>query len=164
ACIEAAGEHHATLGRTRALEMRRVVLLPRQVDDRADALVVAQQHGIARAVPVLAAVELDHVGVRLLLLADEHRDAQHGRRRVEPPRRGPGSGGTTRRGSAPASTAASTSSWRVSPQTFTSGRDMSSCSFAPGSGARMSVEPTSTAFAPVSSAAAACARVSIALS
>ena len=35
--------------------------------------------------------------------------------------------------SAPASTAASTSSWRVSPHTFTSGRESRSRSFAPGS-------------------------------
>ena len=50
--------------------------------------------------------------------------------------------------SAPASTAASTSSWRVSPQTLTSGRRRISRSAAPGSGARISVEPTRTAFAP----------------
>ncbi len=37
--------------------------------------------------------------------------------------------------SAPASTATSTSSWRVSPHTFTSGRESSSRSFAGGSGA-----------------------------
>ena len=60
--------------------------------------------------------------------------------------------------SAPASTAASTSSWRVRPHTFTSGRRRISRRAAPGSGARMSVEPTRTAFAPASSAAAACAR------
>ena len=48
--------------------------------------------------------------------------------------------------SAPASTAASTSSWRVRPQTLTSGRAISSASFAPGSAARISVEPTSIAF------------------
>ena len=40
--------------------------------------------------------------------------------------------------SAPASTAASTSSWRVRPQTLTSGRENSSRSFAPGSAARIS--------------------------
>ena len=66
--------------------------------------------------------------------------------------------------SAPASTATSTSSWRVRPHTLTSGRCTSSRSFAPGSAARINVEPTSTAFAPASSAAAACARVSIPLS
>ena len=66
--------------------------------------------------------------------------------------------------SAPASTAASTSSWRVRPHTLTSGRETSSRSFAPGSGARISVEPTRIAFAPASSAAAACARVSMPLS
>ncbi len=66
--------------------------------------------------------------------------------------------------SAPASTAASTSSCRVSPQTFTSGRESSSRSFAPGSGARISAVPTRIASAPASSAAAPCARVWIALS
>ena len=50
--------------------------------------------------------------------------------------------------SAPASTATATSSSRVSPQTFTSGREISSASFAPGSGARMSAVPTRIAFAP----------------
>ena len=64
--------------------------------------------------------------------------------------------------SAPASTATSTSSWRVSPHTLTSGRAINSASFAPGSGASISVEPTSIAFAPASSAAAPWARVSIA--
>ena len=63
--------------------------------------------------------------------------------------------------SAPASTATATSCSRVSPQTFTSGRLSSSRSFAPGSGARISVVPTRTASAPASSAAAPCARDSI---
>ena len=61
--------------------------------------------------------------------------------------------------SAPASTAASTSSWRVSPQTLTSGRESRSRSFAPGSAACISAVPTSTASAPASSAAAPWARV-----
>ncbi len=43
--------------------------------------------------------------------------------------------------SAPASTAASTSSCRVRPQTLTSGRERSSRELRPGSGARISVEP-----------------------
>ena len=148
--------------RAGALEMRRVVLLPRQVDDRADLLAAAQQHCVARAVAVLAAVELHEVGVGLL-------DARRRRRRRGAPCRARRARASARRGlsaarmkptrSAPASTAASTSSWRVSPHTLTSGRESSSRSFAPGSGARISVEPTSTAFAPASSAAAACARV-----
>ena len=66
--------------------------------------------------------------------------------------------------SAPASTAASTSSGRVSPQTFTSGRDTSSRSFDGGSGACISAEPTRIASAPASSAAAPCARVCTPLS
>ena len=66
--------------------------------------------------------------------------------------------------SAPASAAASTSSARVRPQTFTSGRERSSASFAAGSRARMSAEPTRIASAPASSAAAPCARDSIPLS
>ncbi len=60
-----------------------VRLLPRQVDDRADLLAAAEQDGVARAMPVLARVELHEVGVGLGRLADEHRDAQHRRRRVE---------------------------------------------------------------------------------
>ena len=59
------------------------LLGPRQVDDRPDALAASQEHRVARAVPVLALVELDDVGVGLLGLADEHRDAQHGVGRVE---------------------------------------------------------------------------------
>ena len=58
----------------RPLEVRRVVLPPGQVDHGRDALAVAEQHGVARAVAVLALVELDEVGARLLALADEHRD------------------------------------------------------------------------------------------
>jgi len=49
--------------------------------------------------------------------------------------------------SAPASAAASTSSWRVRPQTLTSGREINSRSLAAGSSARISAEPTSTALA-----------------
>ena len=64
--------------------------------------------------------------------------------------------------SAPASAAAATSSSRVRPQTLTSGRESSSRSFAPGSGACISAEPTRIASAPASSAAAPCARVWIA--
>ena len=125
----------------------------------------AAQHAVARAVAVLAL-----------------RRTGRGRRRSRAPRRrrprrgapssGASSSSSVRRGlscarmkptrSAPASTAASTSSWRVSPQTLTSGREISSASFAPGSGARISVEPTSIAFAPASSAAAPWARVAIA--
>ncbi len=66
--------------------------------------------------------------------------------------------------SAPASAAAATSSSRVRPQTFTSGLEISSASFAAGSVARMSVEPTRIASAPASSAAAPCARDAIPLS
>ena len=164
---EPAREHHASLGRAGALEVRRVVFAPRQVDDRADALAAPQQRRVARAVPVLARVELHEVGVRLVLLADEDGDAEHRVGRVEQ-RVGRGAGSRAARmkptRSAPASTATSTSSCRVSPQTLTSGRCTSSRSFAPGSAARISVEPTSTAFAPASSAAAACARVSMPLS
>ena len=92
-----------------------------------------------------------------------------GRGRFRPPRprrrrrptesivSGTGSGAAARRGlsarmkparSAPASAAAATSSSRVSPQTFTSGRAMISASLAPGSSARMSVEPTRIASRP----------------
>ena len=46
-------------------------------------LTVAAQDAVARAVPVLALVELDEVGVRLLLVADEDGDAEHGLGRVE---------------------------------------------------------------------------------
>ena len=60
--------------------------------------------------------------------------------------------------SAPASTAASTSSRRVRPQTFTSGRGRISRSRPAGSSARISAEPMRIASAPASSAAAPCAR------
>ena len=60
--------------------------------------------------------------------------------------------------SAPASSATSTSSCRVRPQTFTSGREISSASLSAGSGARMSAVPTRIASAPATSAAAPCAR------
>ena len=69
--------------RPRALEVRRILGLPRQVDDGADPLAAAAQHAVARAVAVLARVELDEVGVRLVLLADEDGDAQHRLGRVE---------------------------------------------------------------------------------
>ena len=66
--------------------------------------------------------------------------------------------------SAPAAAAAATSSSRVSPHTLTRGRAMSSASLAAGSGAFMSEEPTRTASAPASSAAAPCALLQMPLS
>ncbi len=66
--------------------------------------------------------------------------------------------------SAPASAAAATSSSRVRPQTLTSGRETSSASFSPGSGARMRAEPTRIASAPASSASAPWAREAMPLS
>ena len=75
---EAAREHHAALPGAGALEVRRVVGLPGQVDDGSDLLAVPPQDAVARPVPVLAVVELDEVGAGLVLLADEDRDAEHG--------------------------------------------------------------------------------------
>src|SRR5215218_430376 len=66
--------------------------------------------------------------------------------------------------SAPASAATSTSSWRVSPQTLTSGREINSASFSAGPSARISTEPTRIASAPASSAAAPWPRDEIPLS
>ncbi len=80
---ETSCQHHAAVSGARPLEVLRVPLLPGQVDDGADLLVAAQQHGVARAVTVLALVELDQVGVRLLSLADEDGDPQDRLGRVE---------------------------------------------------------------------------------
>ena len=63
--------------------MLRITLFPGQIDDRADALAAAEQHRVARAVAVLALVELHEVGVGLARLADEHGDAKHRLRCVE---------------------------------------------------------------------------------
>ena len=148
--------------RAGAVEVRRVVRLPRAGRRRCrPARRAAQQDAVARAVAVLARVELDEVGAGLVLLADEDGDAEHRLGRVEQLVRAARALRARMKPtrSAPASTATSTSSWRVRPQTLTSGRESSSASFAPGSGARISVEPTSIAFAPASSAAAPCARV-----
>ena len=63
--------------------MRRVVLLPRQIDDRADPRLAAQQLRVPRPVTVLARVELDEISLGLVTLADEDRDSQHRLRRIE---------------------------------------------------------------------------------
>src|SRR5436309_2670427 len=59
------------------LSTRVVGLEPRQVDDGADVLVASQQVRVARAMAVLARVELHEIGVGRLALADEDGDAQH---------------------------------------------------------------------------------------
>ncbi len=64
---EPARQHHAARCRAGALEVRRVAFLPGEVDDGSDALAAAQQHGVARAVAVLAAVELDEIRVGVVL-------------------------------------------------------------------------------------------------
>ena len=76
-------EHHAPRSRARALEMLRIGLFPRQVDDRTDAFAGAQEHGVAGSVPVLAGVELHEIGIGLRSFPDEHGDAQDRRRRRE---------------------------------------------------------------------------------
>ena len=63
--------------------MRRIVLLPRQIDDRADPRLAAQQLRVPCPVTVLASVELDEISLGLVTLADEHRDPQHRLRRIE---------------------------------------------------------------------------------
>ena len=116
--------------------MRRIVLLPGKVDDACDLLALAQEHGVAAAhLPLLARVELDEIGAVRFGLADDHRDREHGvghRQDRGRALRGLPSARTKPARSAPASAAAATSSSRVSPQTFTSGRDRSSASFAAG--------------------------------
>ena len=144
------------------------VLLPRQVGDRRDLLAVAEQHAVAAA--HLALLGAGRAG------RGRHPSPRPRRRRRRPtapcpgrrarPAAARGEAGSRMKPqrSAPASTATATSSSRVRPQTFTSGRETSSRSFAPGSAARISAVPTRIASAPASSAAAPWARVWIALS
>ena len=81
--VEPAGEHHAALVRTGAVEVPRVFFEPGQVEHGADLLSVSFQDGVPRAMTVLAGVELDEVRVGLVLVADEDRDAEDGLGRVE---------------------------------------------------------------------------------
>ena len=97
----------------------------------------AQQHGVASAHPsFLAAVELDEIGAASSSASPTKTATLscHLARAARPgARRGLSSARMKPSMSAPASTAASTSSRRVSPQTLTSGRERSSRSFAAGS-------------------------------
>src|SRR5439155_10801992 len=81
---EPAGEHDATLRRHGALEMQRIVLLPRQVDHVRDGLPLAEQHRFASAnTSLLPVVQLDEIRTLLLGLADEDRDTEAILRYVE---------------------------------------------------------------------------------
>ena len=73
---ETAGEHDAAFGRPGALDVGRILRAPGQVDDGRDRLVAPEQHAVAGAMTVVARVELDDVGARLVHLADEHGDAE----------------------------------------------------------------------------------------
>ena len=86
--------------------------------------------------PVLALVQLDEVRALRSALADEDGDGQYRLRHGEHGRvaRRASSSEDEAARSAPASSVASTSSWRVIPQTLTSGRESSSASFAAGVG------------------------------
>ena len=146
--------------------MALVLAEPGQVEDPRDGLALAEQQRVAAAVAALGRVELNEVCSVLLGPVDADGDAEHRVGNVE-------HGAARARGlsarmkparSAPAAAAAATSSSRVRPQIFTSGRAISSASLAAGSGAFMRAEPTRIASAPASSAAAPWARLEMPLS
>ena len=74
---EPAGKHYASVDLASPIEMGRVGLLPRQVDDARDLLTVAEKDGIATAhLPVGVRVELHEIGVPLGF-SDHDRNGQH---------------------------------------------------------------------------------------
>ncbi len=74
---EAAGEHHASFEGACTLEMRRIVFLPRKVDDACDLLALAKKHRVpATNLPLLRRIELDEVRIALDL-ADDDGDREH---------------------------------------------------------------------------------------
>src|SRR5439155_16626867 len=77
---EASGEHDPALGLASTLEVRRVLLLPRPVDDARHLAAFAKQDAVASPVAVLAPVELDEVGL-LSDLAHVHGDRERSEER-----------------------------------------------------------------------------------
>ena len=74
---EAAGEHDPAFGRGGTLPVRRVVLLPGEVEVRGDLLAVSQQDGVAAAhLALLAGVNLVEVRGGLARVADPDGDRQ----------------------------------------------------------------------------------------
>ena len=134
---EPAGEHDAALAVRRCVSSApgRSPSHGRSSDAR-DRLAVAQERRASRprTVPPSSRVELDEVGAaspRPRRRRRRPRAPCPARRARRGARRGLSSARMKPSRSAPASTAASTSSCRVRPQTLTSGRESSSRSFAP---------------------------------
>src|SRR4029453_6682896 len=174
---EAAGEHDPALRRLGALEVLGIVHGPLAVDDLRDLAAAPEQDAFARPVAVLPRVELDEVGAVVGDLADVNRDRKHrvGNRKDGrcPARRllrehearevGPGLRGD---GDVLLAGQPADLDQRACDQLLQlrRGRRATPPGCGGGSAPRISVEPTSTASAPASSASAACARAPIALS
>ena len=87
---EPAGEHDATFGGACAGEVRRIGLLPGEVDDAGDLAPCPQEHGVpAPHLPVLERIELDEICALVARLADRHLHREHRRRNLEDRGRAP---------------------------------------------------------------------------